>query len=122
MGTSNVGLGSNWLRRAAMAMYGRRTINSVTAEKSIRTNVQKVGGYHTKNLRRSQLLPNPTLEVPITWAYARASCPLAYAQVMGTSNVGLGSNWLRRGAMAIYLYRPLYGSGFIFDRVWGVDE
>ena len=42
------------------------------------------------------LLPNPTLEVPITWADARTSCPLASAKVMGTSNIGLGSNWLRR--------------------------
>ena len=56
-----------------------------------RKNVQKVGGYHTKKLRRSQLLPNPTLEVPITLADARGHDVLASAQVMGTSNVGLGS-------------------------------
>ena len=56
-----------------------------------RKNVQKVGGYHTKKLRRSQLLPNPTLEVPITLADARGHDALASAQNMGTSNVGLGS-------------------------------
>ena len=67
-----------------------------------RKNVQKVGGYHTKKLRRSQLLPNPTLEVPITLADARGHDALASAQNMGTSNVGLGSNWPRRGSMAIY--------------------
>ena len=54
-------------------------------------NVQKVEGYHTKKLRRSQLLPNPTLEVPITLADARGHDALASAQVMGTSNVGLGN-------------------------------
>ena len=52
---------------------------------------QKVEGYHTKKLRRSQLLPNPTLEVPITLADARGHDALASAQNMVTSNVGLGS-------------------------------
>ena len=53
-------------------------------------NVQKVG-YHTEKTRRRPLLPNPTLEVPITWADARGHDALASAQVMGTSesNVGL---------------------------------
>ena len=54
-------------------------------------NVQKVEGYNTKKLRRSQLLPNPTLEVPITLADASGHDALASAQVMGTSNIGLES-------------------------------
>ena len=99
-----------------------------------RKNVQKVGGYHTKKLRRSQLLPNPTLEVPITLADARGHDALASAQVMGTSNSGGGSNclppcrdgYLRTAEKSIHgFYLPLYGSGFIFDSVleiWGVDE
>ena len=56
-----------------------------------RKNVQKVGGYHTKKLRRRQLLPPPLLEVPITLADARGHDALASAQVMGTSNIGLES-------------------------------
>ena len=56
-----------------------------------RKNVQKVGGYHTKKLRRSQLLLNPMLGVPITLSDARGHDALASAKIMDTSNIGLRS-------------------------------
>ena len=67
---------------------GRETDSERERVRGLDSESHRDGGGH--------LLPNPTLEVPITWADARTSCPLASAKVMGTSNIGLGSNWLRR--------------------------
>ena len=58
-----------------------------------RKNVQKVGGYHTKKLRRRQLLP------PCRDGYLRTA---------------------EKSIHGIYL--PLYGSGFIFDSIWRFGE